>query len=286
MARRIIEWRDANGRFTSVEDLLAVPGIGDKMLESLRDARDTVTTHSAMKARARDTRLVPIALATWATSLTAIFAPQAAGWLAAALWAAALGGLAWAAHGDRTRAGRGALTVLVLSLALSAAVASHVAMAQPAREAALGVSLAGGRAVDVRAVVTTKAEHGPNGRLRFDADASSIGVGSERIPVAVPVSISVAAHDVTDGVLDLGSEIIARGTAMAADAGDRAVLVVFASRGVEVRARTARRPRAHLRAPQRLRRGAHRSSRSRARACSRGSRSATRALCSRRWTPP
>ena len=37
MAQRIIEWRDANGRFTSVEDLLAVPGIGDKMLESLRE---------------------------------------------------------------------------------------------------------------------------------------------------------------------------------------------------------------------------------------------------------
>jgi len=36
MAQRIIQWRDANGRFTSVEDLLAVPGIGDKMLESLR----------------------------------------------------------------------------------------------------------------------------------------------------------------------------------------------------------------------------------------------------------
>ena len=37
MADRIIQWRDANGRFTSVEDLLAVPGIGDKMLETLRD---------------------------------------------------------------------------------------------------------------------------------------------------------------------------------------------------------------------------------------------------------
>ena len=37
MAERIIEWRDSNGRFTSVEDLLAVPGIGDKMLETLRD---------------------------------------------------------------------------------------------------------------------------------------------------------------------------------------------------------------------------------------------------------
>lgn len=37
LAQRIIDWREANGRFTSVEDLLAVPGIGDKMLESLRD---------------------------------------------------------------------------------------------------------------------------------------------------------------------------------------------------------------------------------------------------------
>jgi competence protein ComEA len=37
MAQRIIDWREANGRFTSIEDLLAVPGIGDKMLEALRD---------------------------------------------------------------------------------------------------------------------------------------------------------------------------------------------------------------------------------------------------------
>lgn len=37
MAERILQWREENGRFTSVEDLLAVPGIGDKMLESLRD---------------------------------------------------------------------------------------------------------------------------------------------------------------------------------------------------------------------------------------------------------
>lgn len=37
MAQRIVDWRDANGRFTAVEDLLAVPGIGDKMLDALRD---------------------------------------------------------------------------------------------------------------------------------------------------------------------------------------------------------------------------------------------------------
>ncbi|MBD7958680.1 helix-hairpin-helix domain-containing protein [Microbacterium sp. Sa4CUA7] len=37
MAQRIIDWRDENGRFTSVDDLLAVPGIGDKMLAALRE---------------------------------------------------------------------------------------------------------------------------------------------------------------------------------------------------------------------------------------------------------
>jgi len=36
IAQRIIEWRTANGRFTAVDDLLSVPGIGEKMLEALR----------------------------------------------------------------------------------------------------------------------------------------------------------------------------------------------------------------------------------------------------------
>jgi competence protein ComEA len=37
LAERIIAWRDDNGRFTSVDDLLAVPGIGEKLLAGLRD---------------------------------------------------------------------------------------------------------------------------------------------------------------------------------------------------------------------------------------------------------
>jgi len=37
LAQRIIEWRDTNGRFQSVDDLLAVPGIGEKLLEGLAD---------------------------------------------------------------------------------------------------------------------------------------------------------------------------------------------------------------------------------------------------------
>ena len=38
LAQRIIAWRDENGRFTSIDDLLAVSGIGDKLLAGLRDA--------------------------------------------------------------------------------------------------------------------------------------------------------------------------------------------------------------------------------------------------------
>lgn len=37
IAQRIIDWREEHGPFTSVDDLLAVPGIGEKMLAALRD---------------------------------------------------------------------------------------------------------------------------------------------------------------------------------------------------------------------------------------------------------
>ncbi|MDR6868795.1 competence protein ComEA [Microbacterium resistens] len=37
LAARIIEWREKNGRFTAVDDLLAVPGIGEKLLAGIRD---------------------------------------------------------------------------------------------------------------------------------------------------------------------------------------------------------------------------------------------------------
>lgn len=38
LAQRIIAWREDNGRFQSVDDLLAVPGIGEKLLAGIRDA--------------------------------------------------------------------------------------------------------------------------------------------------------------------------------------------------------------------------------------------------------
>jgi competence protein ComEA len=37
MAKRIIDWRTANGNFTSIEDLMSVTGVGDKTFEQLKD---------------------------------------------------------------------------------------------------------------------------------------------------------------------------------------------------------------------------------------------------------
>jgi competence protein ComEA len=37
LAQRILDWREENGRFRSVDDLLGVPGIGEKLLAGIRD---------------------------------------------------------------------------------------------------------------------------------------------------------------------------------------------------------------------------------------------------------
>jgi competence protein ComEA len=37
LAGRIVQWRTSNGRFTSVDELAEIQGIGDRLLEGLRD---------------------------------------------------------------------------------------------------------------------------------------------------------------------------------------------------------------------------------------------------------
>jgi competence protein ComEA len=37
MAARILEWRDTNGRFSSVDDLKSVTGVGEKTFDALKD---------------------------------------------------------------------------------------------------------------------------------------------------------------------------------------------------------------------------------------------------------
>lgn len=184
--------------------------------------------------RARDARLVPLALAAWAAALGAIMLPEASGALSLMLWGVALLALGVVAFSPVAR--RTGVVLGILALAVAASAASTVAIAQPARSAALGLAVDGGRAVQVTATVSTKVERAASGVLRFEAEATLIEVGGAHTAVAVPVSVQVAPGEVGgDFVLDLGSRVIVHGTAMRADAGERAVLVVFASRGVEVR---------------------------------------------------
>jgi competence protein ComEA len=37
MAKRILDWRAKNGRFTALEDLMSVTGVGQKTFDSLKD---------------------------------------------------------------------------------------------------------------------------------------------------------------------------------------------------------------------------------------------------------
>ncbi|MDY0909639.1 ComEC/Rec2 family competence protein [Microbacterium sp. CFBP9034] len=184
-------------------------------------------------------RLVPVAAGTWAVALCAIHIPDAAPALAGVLWLAVLALLAGAAARSRRPgrrvAGHAAL-VVVLALGIAAAAASHVASAQPARDAGAARELTGGRAIEVAATVVGKVERRIDGALAFDALATRIETGEKSRSVLVEIVVRVAPDDVSDRrLLDVGAVIVARGTASASRPGERAVLVVSATRGVDVR---------------------------------------------------
>lgn len=184
---------------------------------------------------ARDMRLVPVAASTWIVAFVTIMAPAWAAATAVMLWCVALAGVAIAVWMPRAR--RPWTALAIVAVALAAATASHVAITEPARAEAVRLAVDGGRAVDITATVSTKVERSAEGGLRFDADATRIDVGGKTSALAVSISVMVTASDVTGrDALDLGSRVVVRGTTMASDAGDKSVLVVFASRGAEVRA--------------------------------------------------
>jgi competence protein ComEC len=110
-----------------------------------------------------------------------------------------------------------------------------VAVAQPAGAEIAGLALEGGRAVDVRAEVVGKVEQRADGSLAFDARAARFTTGAQTHRTAVEISVRVAPDDVDRiGLLDVGSLVDARGTARPGRPGERAVVVLWASRGVEV----------------------------------------------------
>jgi competence protein ComEC len=188
-------------------------------------------------------RLVPVAGAAWVVAATVTLAPGAAGATALGLWAAALGCLVWSAGRGRRRVpatrrrGHGPV-VVVLALCAAAAAASHVAAAQPARQDAAELEVTAGRAVEVEATVVGKVERRADGALAFDAIASRIDTGPRSHPVRMEVVVRVDPKDVADRrALDVGAAISARGTAAESRPGERAVLVIRATRGLEVTAR-------------------------------------------------
>lgn len=200
---------------------------------------------------------MPVAAVCWAVAGAAIVAPAASPWIALTLWAVvALGALAVLRASARTaqlatvrRAPvrlpgrlrmprhvlRRALVVAVLAVAAAAAAASHVAWAQPARASISQLALDGGRAVEVRAEVVGKVERRAGGTLAFDVRASRFTTGDEARVTDVEIAVRVAVDDVDRlADLDVGAVVQVRGTATPGRIGERAVVVLWASRGVDV----------------------------------------------------
>jgi competence protein ComEC len=197
------------------------------------------------RPRTRRLRLVPVVAATWATGAAAILAPAAAGMMAITMWALTLGGVVtiagWLARRDAAdlrgaRSVRKAALIIVLALAASAAAASHVALAQPARVEMAALASGDGRALEVIAEVVGKIERRGDGSLAFDAIALDISAGRHHRAVRAEILVRVSPADVADlPALDVGSIVAARGTASPGRPGERAVAVLWAGRGVDVR---------------------------------------------------
>ncbi|KAA9110450.1 ComEC/Rec2 family competence protein [Microbacterium rhizomatis] len=188
----------------------------------------------------RTLRLLPVAALAWIVAGVITVIPEAAqvtalcGWIAAFAILGALVLRTRSRDGTRGDGAMRALVVAIVSVAAGAAVASHVALAQPDRDAALARGLGGGRAIAVHARVVGKVENRA-GELAFDAVAFQIDAGSTSHPLDVPVAIRVAPALVDrPDALDVGSAVTARGTAWATRPGQREVLGVSAGRGVEV----------------------------------------------------
>ncbi|GAA1210830.1 ComEC/Rec2 family competence protein [Microbacterium maritypicum] len=111
---------------------------------------------------------------------------------------------------------------MVLVFAVMAAMAVTVGLSMPAREQAVDSA---GRVVEITAIVSSSAAVGQDGRLWFDAQASSIGPRGEERSLSVPLRVGV---EPADG-FDLGAEVRVVGEAAATDAGERSALMLYAT---------------------------------------------------------
>ena len=165
-------------------------------------------------------RLVPAVALTWLVAALATLVPQLASPAALGGWMLALAALVLTARG-RMRA------VAVLTLVAAAATASHVALAQSSRT--LDLPTDDGRAIEVTATVTGKAERWASGTIAFDAVATEWRAGHDTTPVRLDIVVTIVPDRLEAAdALAPGAVVTAQGTARRADPGDRAVLIVSA----------------------------------------------------------
>ena len=171
----------------------------------------------------RDLRLLPVAAAAWGAALLCVLLPELVWVCVGTCAAAAAGALVFSRSGRRaknTRRAEVGVTIVVLSAMAGAAVS--VGFALPARDEAREW---GGRVIESSAEVTSSASLGRDGRLWFEAAATTLGPPGRAAPSTVPVRVGV---DPADG-FDLGARIRVVGESSITEAGERSALVIFAS---------------------------------------------------------
>lgn len=181
--------------------------------------------------RLRDVRMVPVAVTAWLAGLLVSFLPASGGPLAGAT-ALAVVLILFA----RRRPGNGAAARLlahagplaVVCLAVAAAIGLSAAGDAPARDRAAAFA---GHVVGAEVSVRSLPSLGADGRLWADADAVRLGTGDDPAPLSVPVRVGVRSEERWSS---LGPGTVLRFTAQvkAADAGERAAVVLFAQQPV------------------------------------------------------
>lgn len=173
----------------------------------------------------RRLRVVPAAASVWVTAGVLVHHPDGAAGASVALWTCTV--VVAAALVLRVRAGRtgAAPVVLALSLALAASAASHVALAEPQRDAAAGLLLDAPGRLEVTAVVVGKIEPSAHG-ASFVARASSASVSGDERPLGADLVVALSPQDrATAGSrLDVGATVRVIGSAAPARSGERAVV--------------------------------------------------------------
>lgn len=182
--------------------------------------------------KARDLRLVPVAVTAWAAALWCVFVPQSA-WLVLVI---AGGAAVLILTVPRLRRWRGTSQgIALVCLFAITGVSGAVAFALDSRTAATRFD---GRAVDVVLTISSSPSKGSDGRLWADAEASALGfAAADALPsplgADVPVRVGVEVAAGNESLFVPGATVQLSAQAKVGDSGERAALVLFSQGALE-----------------------------------------------------